>query len=95
MITIARRMVQQICFAITMTGQDFGSGGQEELMALARLERGTALSPLFFFDAEEWSVHASVLYICIRLVRHPHGAHLLYTQTSEPGTWTNVARKRK
>jgi hypothetical protein len=46
-----------------------------------------------------WSVHALVLYICTRLVRHPHRAYSLYTvlysQTSEPSTWANAARKAK
>lgn len=68
---IARRVVPQFCFAITMTGLDFGSGREEELM-------GESLG----------------LYICIRLVCHPHRAHLLYIQTSEPSTWANAACKK-
>jgi hypothetical protein len=46
---IARRVVPQFCFAITMTGRDFGSGREEDLIGESLgLERGTAPSPLFF-----------------------------------------------
>jgi hypothetical protein len=66
---IARRVLPQFCFAITnitVTGLDFGSRQEEELMGQS---------------------------ICIRLVRHPHRAHLSYTQTSEPSTWANIRKK--
>ena len=102
MIMIARRVVPQIGFATTMTrtGRDFGSGRENPF----GLETGYCSCHLAFFrhggmERACISPVYLVLYICTRLVRHPHRAHSLYTvlysQTSEPSTWANAARKAK
>jgi hypothetical protein len=66
MIMIARRLVPQFGFAITIAGRDFGSGREEEVMGeFLGLETSYCTITSFFFDTVAWSVHALVPYICM------------------------------
>src|SRR5712691_11655598 len=66
MIMIARQVVPQFGFAITMAGRDFGSGREEELMGeFLGLETSYCIITSLFFDTMAWSVHVLVPYICM------------------------------